>query len=262
MSNFNYKDYFEPLVPLDLIEYVCGHRDFEEFMRSGMEVFQMLDLAALKHSKKHINGFNSILDFGCGCGRILRFLNKKGLNVSGCDINQKLIDYCKNSYEYCDTYNNDLFPPLKYKNNSFDLIYSFSVFSHLSIDVEKSWLEELLRVGAPGCLYLITIQGDWFIEKTLSPSEISYTEENGFYFKKIHTRSDESSDLNFPEYYESSYKTSEYIRKNWSAYFEVLDVVKGDDPSRYLIPGKQFEPIGSIPKLRPMGQDLVIARKR
>jgi SAM-dependent methyltransferase len=247
-----------PAVPANLIRYVCGYDDYDEFLRSGAESLLMFDLAARKHSGKSLGDFTSILDFGCGAGRLLRFIEQKH-SIDGCDIHPDLVEYCRYAFPRANFYQNDLNPPLKFDSGSFDLVYSFSVFSHLSLVAEEAWLAELARVGRAGCLYLLTVQGDWMIEATLG-EEVGQASSEGFYFKKVHGRFGGKDD--FPEYYESSYHTSAYIRENWSKYFDIVDVIKGDQPDRYLFGDMNWVPVGNIPRFRPMGQDLVVAYKR
>ena len=249
----------DPEVPADLSRYTCGPVDFEDFLQSGAEVYTELDLASRKHSGRGLREFNRILDFGCGCGRILRFLAGGPSALHGCDINAKIAGFAERSVPNAQVYQNSLMPPLRYGDGEFELVYSFSVFSHLTQQVENEWLRELVRIGKPGCLYLLSVHGDWVIDATLG-EEADKARAEGFHMRKVYERS--GADLDFPEYYEASYHTSEYIRRAWSPYLEIVDIVKGDNPSRYLWGDLQFEPIGTVPGFRPMGQDLVVGRKR
>jgi SAM-dependent methyltransferase len=249
----------EPAVPPDLTAYTCGPVDFEDFLQSGAEVYTQLNLASRRYSGREMRQFADILDFGCGCGRILRFMAAESPSAHGCDVNAKAAAYTGLSVPAARVYQNLLMPPLDYESGRFDLVYSFSVFSHLSREVENAWLGELVRIGKPGCLYLLSVHGDWVIEATLG-AEADVAREAGFHFRKVHSRS--GTELDFPEYYEASYHTSDYIRRAWSPYLEIVDIIKGDNPSRYLWGDLQFEPIGTVPAFRPMGQDLVVARKR
>jgi len=244
--------------PIEYIRYTCGHENFGEYQRSGFEMFTMLDLAARRYSGKRICEFERVLDFGCGTGRILQYVCE-GPRLFGCDVSKPLVLFTRRSWPNNTVYNNDLEPPLDFRDGLFDLIYSFSVFSHLAQDLEIRWLRELLRIGAPGCLYLLTVHGDWVIEATLG-AEREQAEAAGFYFKNAHTRG--TSDLEFPIGYENSYHTSGYIRDIWSRLFEICSVIRGDNPSNYLWGDERFAPEGNIERFRPMGQDLVVMRKR
>ena len=45
---------------------------------------------------------------------------------------------------------------------------------------------ELVRVGKPRYVYLLTVQGDWMIEQTLA-QEVEKARAAGFYFRTVHT---------------------------------------------------------------------------
>jgi SAM-dependent methyltransferase len=248
-----------PEVPPHLLRYTCGTDNFEEFIRSGAEVFTMLDLASQKYSGKHVSDHNSILDFGCGNGRLLRFIDDESKPIYACDVNRSVVEYVHRYFPYASVYCNALMPPLIYRNEQFDLIYSFSVFSHLSLEAENEWLKELGRIGSSGCLYLLSIHGEWFIDCTLK-ERAKEVRAAGFWWNKVHHRHGSSDD--FPEYYEASYHTSAYIEREWSKHFEILSVIKGDDPFRYVSDRNNPEQGHAAGQLRPMGQDLVVARKR
>jgi len=253
-----FSDYATPETPVELIKYTCGTESAEEFLRSGFEAASMFNLALKKYAGRLFADFATILDFGCGCGRITRFVGTEG-ELFGCDVNPVVVNFCKTHFPRASFYKNSLMPPLIYRDGLFDLIYSFSVFSHLRQDVEDAWLAELARVGAPGCIYLLTVQGDWMIEATLG-AEAAAARNAGFYYRRVHQRHNIATD--FPDYYESSYHTSTCIKAQWSRHFDILAVIKGDDSGRYLGENMAFAPLGTVPLLRPMGQDLVVARRR
>lgn len=249
------------LPPPELIRYTCGHEDADEYIKSGQEVATQLNLAAARYFGPIKSEFSNVLDFGCGTGRLLGALDFGSASVSGCDVGEPVSNFSTGAYPDFDIRHTGLYPPLPWESDHFDLIYSFSVFSHLTRDAEDVWLKELLRIGRHDAAYLITIQGDWMVEATLSGDEKAEAEAEGFLFRAVHGRF--SDGLDFPEYYESSYHTSEYIHAHWSNFFEIVEVVKGDNPLRYLSGNQKFQSAGGdVPDFRPMGQDLVIARKR
>src|SRR6266542_766936 len=257
--SMDFARFAEPPIPADLILHVNGTPDVEHFLRGGMEVATMLQLAAKQFGGKLIEQSGRVLDFGCGCGRILRFLDREqaetsGTRIHGCDTDSRVIAYAKKAHPWVDLDVTPTMPPLPYAANFFDLIYAFSVFSHLREDVEALWLAELARIGRSGCLYLLTVHGDWFIESTMPERRQEMEDAGGFYLA-------ETGELysSFPDYYHQSYHTSDYLRREWSAHFEILDIIRGDDAARYAFGGAQ--PATELP-MRPMGQDLVVARKR
>jgi len=119
--------------------------------------------------EKHIGSItfcNSILDYGCGWGRIIRFFIKdiEPSKIWGCDPIPEMITICKEKNKWCNFANIGTTPPTQFQNNTFELIFSFSVFSHLSEESHKGCLVELYRILKPGGLLLITTRNRDFFE--------------------------------------------------------------------------------------------------
>ena len=73
----------------------------------------------------------SILDFGCGCGHLLNYINEKKLNIeySGLDISSKFYNYCKNKYISNNFYNLDILTENISELPNFDYIILNGVFT-------------------------------------------------------------------------------------------------------------------------------------
>ena len=54
---------------------------------------------------------------------------------------------------------NGLEPPLPFEDNSFDLFYSLSIFTHLDEPLQQPWFDEMVRVVEPGGVFLLTFHG-------------------------------------------------------------------------------------------------------
>src|SRR5919198_4836972 len=114
-----------------------------------------------------------VLDFGCGAGRTLRhFLeDARSAEFYGCDIDGPSIDWLREHlsppFHVFQTFEQ---PSLPQPDGFFDLVYAFSVFTHLSDDW-AGWLLELHRVLKPDGLLFATFlsrphweemgQGEW-----------------------------------------------------------------------------------------------------
>ncbi len=112
----------------------------------------------------------AVLDFGCGCGRIIRHWVDLSADVHGCDYNPLLIDWCRRRLPFARFETNDLEPPLPYADAQFDLIYALSVFTHLPEPLQSRWVAELARVLRPGGHLIISTHGEAYLD-TLSDSE-------------------------------------------------------------------------------------------
>ena len=149
-----------PVPPENLRYLISGERNnsSESFLAMGKHCAQRL-VHALAQSGTDINKFSAILDFGCGCGRTIRqFHYLDSGTLDGTDYNPKLIRWCRRNLPFAAFGINHLEPPLPYAPEQFDLIYAFSVFTHLPEPLQISWIQELSRILKPqGFLALSTL---------------------------------------------------------------------------------------------------------
>jgi SAM-dependent methyltransferase len=107
-----------------------------------------------------------VMDFGCGAGRTLRhFLSEaETAEFWGVDIDAPSVDLLAETVSpplhvrQC-----EYTPPLDFDAGTFDLIWSISVFTHLT-DNSLPWLLELHRLLKPGGLLIATYMGRWTSE--------------------------------------------------------------------------------------------------
>ena len=122
-----------PIPPTRLIKLVQINGEISAFLRGG-ELGENSINNALLHCGYHIEKFERILDFGCGCGRILRYWTwTNAPHFYGTDLNPDLIHWCKLKLgKIAEFKTNGLVPPLDYPDEYFDFIYLISVFTHLT----------------------------------------------------------------------------------------------------------------------------------
>jgi SAM-dependent methyltransferase len=152
-----------------------------------------------------------ILDFGCGCSRVLQPIHSlcPQWTLIGTDIDDQAIFWNRTNITYAAFDMNTPIPPLRYNNGFFDLIYAMSVFSHLNEDMEVAWLTELVRVlKKSGHLY-ITFNSQHVlnqIPQSFPEEAVSAYERNGFaYFCNI-------DDGILPEWYQTSLQSYEFLK--------------------------------------------------
>jgi SAM-dependent methyltransferase len=107
-----------------------------------------------------------LLDFGVGWGRLYRILLNRVLpqKLIGVDIDEKCIDLCRDLMPYGMFYKNEISPPLRFVDNFFDIIYAYSVFSHLAEHAFIVWVQEFHRLLKPGGLFVFTTLKDAHLE--------------------------------------------------------------------------------------------------
>jgi SAM-dependent methyltransferase len=162
------------LPPPRLRVLVTGSTDADMFLRSGeAQAGYLRELLAGKG--RPLDDMEAIMDFGCGCGRIVRwFADLSQTQVDGCDYNHDLIEWCNENLPFMNARETALAPPLPYPDQSFDLIYAFSVFTHLSVELADLWMEELHRVTKPDGLLWFTIHGDSYRDRLLPEQKASF----------------------------------------------------------------------------------------
>jgi SAM-dependent methyltransferase len=113
-----------------------------------------------------IGSCKGILDFGCGWGRIIRFWLRDVLpgNVSGVDHNAEAIQVCNETNKWSQFALIEPYPPTSLPADGYDLIYLYSVFSHLPEAMHWELLKEFRRLLAPGGLLMATTRARTFIE--------------------------------------------------------------------------------------------------
>jgi len=113
----------------------------------------------------------ALLDFGCGCGRVLRHWQRlQNVEVFGCDYNARLADWTAHHLPGVTATRNELTPPAPYPDARFGAIYAVSVFTHLPRDLQLDWMHDLVRLLRPGGYLLFTTHGET-LASNLLPEE-------------------------------------------------------------------------------------------
>ena len=204
-----------PIPSSKLLISVNGTPDVRWFLQTGYLAAQSMVLA-VKSSSLNIKNYKSILDFGCGCGRVTRHLSfLKNSQLYGTDYNPTLIKWCQENLTHARFQTNQLTPPLSYEENKFDLIYAFSVFTHLPEPLQFSWRNEILRILKPSGILVMSTNGEYYF-RDLSP-----TEQTQFRKGKLVTRGSNVAGSNFC----NTYHSTQYVRETFGENFIILNFV-------------------------------------
>lgn len=164
-----------PIPPAYLIWLVIGRSDIQAFLESGTVHAHQVIRRALEESGLDLDAFDAVLDFGCGCGRVMRhWKDLKHARLYGSDYNPKLIRWCRRHLPFAQFETNQLAPPLNFQAGQFDFTYARSVFTHLTQELQFAWLDELWRVLKPGGYLLFTVSGDQFLDWLTSAEAEQY----------------------------------------------------------------------------------------
>ena len=151
--------------PLDAILYRSGKKDgawdVEEFFKTGE-----LEISTALETLKSLGvefSYKKALDFGCGVGRISQALAQYFQQVYGVDIAPSMIDLANkyNRYkEKCRYLLNTVDNLSIFANDSFTFIYTVITLQHMQPRYSKIYLEEFLRILAPGGILIFQIPSE------------------------------------------------------------------------------------------------------
>ena len=149
-----------PFPPLQLRNIVAAP-EIMSFLWTGVrDLAQVIELYE-EHRSAHDPTRPAILDFGCGCGRMTRFLNDypDQWEVHASDVNRPAVEWCRRNLRGVQTVANGVDPPLPFADGRFNLVYTASIFTHLPEPRATAWLAELRRVLAPSGILIVTTHG-------------------------------------------------------------------------------------------------------
>lgn len=161
-------------------EDVLPHTEHERYF-SGAYLIMTNFLVELEKIDFDLDAVKKVLDFGCGSGKYIRLCRSlPGVDLVGTDMNPTCIDWCQQEIPGVEFHLNERTPPLSFlEDNSIDLAFAFSVFTHIPFDIQEDWLRELHRAMSPGGVFLCTVLSEWFVERMLTPEEQQKYKQDG-----------------------------------------------------------------------------------
>ena len=193
---------------------------------------------------------SEILDFGVSWGRILRFFLKDvdPERLHGVDTSADFLRAARETAVPGQLHQIDPLGSLPYAERSFDLVYAYSVFTHLPEHIQDHWLSEIARTLKPGALFIATVEPPRFLEffDRLNPEDKTLHPWHADMAKKIRADSGLKARLHTNGYvyiptnpdgeatgevYGDCVMTSAYVRERWGQLFEIIDYL--DDADRF-----------------------------
>ncbi len=195
------------LPPAYLRVKVCGTIPPDDYLEGGRRHARAL-VRMLTQAGGDPARITSVLDFGCGCGRVVAAAQAllPSARFHGTDAEVDLIGWAKAHLRQAEFTVNAPEPPLPHAEEQFDFIYAISVFTHLDERLQFAWLDELHRVAKPGAVLILTVHGT--------------DEDQKFEF----VRNTAWSEF-FPDYYQTTFHGRTYVAENWTRGFVVVDYV-------------------------------------
>lgn len=212
-----------PVPPPLLRNRVHGNIDLNDFLVVGETCAADLN-RSLSEIGKRLDDFDQVLDFGCGCGRVLRHLVPFATRhrLYGTDIDHEAVAWCRQNLPSVSLGVNGPLPPLPYPDGTLDLIYVFSVFTHLNEEYQFAWLKELKRVLKRGGILVASTHGVFAQDRNaraglLTNADLETLREKGVVFTVGVSETFKLDGL--PAFYQAAYHTRRYISERWGQFF-------------------------------------------
>lgn len=161
----------------------------------------------------------SILDWGCGSGRIVRHIPSiaKKAHVFGADSNASSIEWCRKHIKNVDFEIYDSDAALSYRDSQFSFIYGVSTLTQFTEALQIDWINEIKRVLKKKGIFLLTTNGESF-KRNLSNTEQNKFDKDELVIKKRASKGGHST-ISFQ---------SENFMRNLLKGFEVLAFAPGN----------------------------------
>jgi SAM-dependent methyltransferase len=149
-----------PLPPDDLQRAWVGTAGVDTFQQAM--AFCRLLKSTLSAAGHKLGPDSQLLDIGVGWGRVYRALLRETPHIVGIDVVPECIELCQSALPNGNFELSPLAPPYRFSDGAFDVVYLYSVFSHVNEVVFLAMLREAVRVVKEGGFVVFT---------TFAPSE-------------------------------------------------------------------------------------------
>jgi len=204
--------------PPRLRHRVHGSTDYRGYLEVGQRCW-----ASVEQLVREIGcdpaSFESILDYGCGSGRVARVVPHTGSRgprtITAVDIDPEAILWCTRNLPGIRFAVVSPQPPTPFVDGAFDLIFAVSVFTHLDEARQFALLAELRRLLRPGGVLVASVQGDHHRSQRKRQFDLgsgfAFVAGDRGFFKKD----------GLPRFYQDAQHTRAYVEREWSKYLDV-----------------------------------------
>lgn len=241
------RGYVSPFPPAELMSNVSGLSTDRDFAAHGTDIYRALTEA----SAKPLTAYESILDFGCGCGRLARMFKGHPGRLAGCDIDARHVEWVRSHLPFVDARVSRVTPPIPFDNSEFEAVVSISIFTHLPESSQDLFLAELHRVARPDGRLFLTVHGQRALQRAVGEPRIramldmdearfqqaradfaldrlSFVLQFGHLTTLgVSSRSGPTKQITEPFEYGITFTPESYVRNHWSRWFDVVDYRHG-----------------------------------
>lgn len=174
-----------------------------------------------------------VLDFGCGWGRVTRCFARDVApgGLFGCDPVAAILDVSRSNRVPAELARCEFVPTRVPFDQPFDLIYAFSVFTHLSERAHRASLRAIRDALAPGGLVVVTVRPPDYLRVSpllrpalgsLGSDPEGRLAEPLYLFAPHDAQPLGAETVDGEVTYGETVITPAYIRRHWTEYFELV----------------------------------------
>jgi voltage-gated potassium channel Kch len=195
--------------------------------RQTADFYRLLKESYARHTRKPF-AESMILDFGCGWGRITRLFAKdlQASQIFGCDPDPNILAWCR---DLPGTFRQSETRPQRLPfEERFDLVFAFSVFTHLGPNTTESALNALHASLETDGLLIATVRPRAFLE--IRAAELATLPADAI--ERLLAAYDEGKYVHHPYNlpavegevpYGEAIVPLAYIEQHWTGRFEILE---------------------------------------
>lgn len=209
----------DPTLPPSKLRFRVGESsDPAAFLEVGRRAAGHV-VEGLHAAGRPVDTARDVLDFGCGCGRTLRWLTAQfpAVRWHGTDVDAEAIAWCRDhlpgNYK-----TNPKLPPLPFADAQFDAVVGLSVFTHLDEELQSAWVPELRRVLKPGGVLLVSFYAPHVWQNTEEAAAVA-----GGRF--VFSRSSKLKGI-VPDWYQTAFQNRARIEALLGASFESVRFIE------------------------------------
>lgn len=210
--------------PSEALLRTIGGGSLHTYQLGGRTLFHRFQDVLKQETGKVFRDVGRVLDWGCGPGRIAYHVipeMRDAQDFLGVDIVLGSVDFSNAAiaprFKVCETT-----PPLPVDAASLDVVYAYSVLTHIPGPMLRGWMQEIARVLRPGGVAMMTTLGE------LAFSHFRTYQGEGAYrawqAKGVsdEVANDQLDDTNVPSgYYRNTWITAPHLKKLSEGLFEV-----------------------------------------
>jgi ubiquinone/menaquinone biosynthesis C-methylase UbiE len=114
-----------------------------------------MDCEILRRFAREIGDRPQVWDFGCGPGQTAQYLKNLGVEISGLDLSEKLLEQARNIHPGIHFQKGNMLG-LEFENSSIAGAVAFYSIVHFMEEQVRTAFDEIFRVLQPGGIFLLT----------------------------------------------------------------------------------------------------------